>query len=352
MTTTTSSTALQPKEVADFLRVCIKARRNTFVWGPPGVGKTAVITQLAAEMGIPLTVKIAAQMDATDVAGLPFIDELKLTVNRKKDPKTSIIKRSNWATPLWLPLNGPHIIFLDELPNATTLVLNSLQKLINEREVNDYKLPDGVVFIAAGNRVADRAGANRVTSAINSRFVHVDFEPSLQDWCQWAVTSGIDPMTIAFLRYRPELFHKFDKDAREFPCPRTWEFVSQITSTPVGGASKKVQLALLAGTVGRAVAVEYMAFVELYKQLPSIDAILMNPDKAAVPTDVSGMYAVSAALARRADAKNFGRVIKYLDRLPEEYNVMAVRDAISRDASLQSAAEFTKWSIKHQGAIG
>ncbi len=328
-----SSISLAPKQATEFLKYCVRAQRNAFLWGAPGIGKTAIVTDLANELRIPITTKIAAQMDATDVAGLPFIKG----------------NASHWARAGWLPSKGPHIIFLDEFPNATTLVWNSLQKLINEREVNDYKLPDGVVFIAAGNRASDRAGANKTTSAINSRFIHADVEPSLQDWCEWAVVEGIHPMTIAFLRYRAELFHKFDKDAREFPCPRTWEFVSQIThEQPLD----RVALALYSGTVGHAAAIEYMAFVKLYASLPSIDAILLNPTKAPVPDDVSGLYAVATALGHRADAKNLGRVVKYLDRLPDEYNVMAVRDAIVRNDSLQATPEFTKWSVKHQNVTG
>ncbi|MFX9180977.1 hypothetical protein ABTN76_19700, partial [Acinetobacter baumannii] len=86
--------------------------------------------------------------------------------------------------------------------------------------------------------------------------------------------------------------------------------------------------------------------------LPSIDAILLDPVKADVPKDVSGLYAVAAALGHRADPRNLGRVMKYLDRLPDEYNVLAVRDATVRDKSLSATPEFTKWSIKHQEVTG
>lgn len=328
-----SDITLTPKQVTEFLGYCIKAKRNAFLWGPPGVGKTATVEQVARDLGVPITTKIAAQMDATDVAGLPFIEK----------------RQSHWARAGWLPSKGPHIVFLDEFPNASTLVWNSLQKLINEGEVNDYKVPDGVVFIAAGNNVGDRAGANRTTSAINSRFIHANFAPDLKDWCEWAVANDIHPMVIAFLRYRPELFHKFNKDAREFPCPRTWQFVSQIAHQE---PSAQVALALYAGTVGHAAAIEFLAFMRLYKSLPSIDAILLDPAKADVPKDVSGLYAVASALGHRADPRNLGRVTKYLDRLPDEYNVLAMRDATTRNAELTATPEFTKWSVKHQDVTG
>jgi hypothetical protein len=110
-------------------------------------------------------------------------------------------------------------------------------------------------------------------------------------------------------------------------------------------------LALVAGAVGHSAAIEFMAFMKLYKSLPSIDAILLNPTGIAVPTEVSTLYAVASALSRRATVANFGRVIQYLDRLPVEYATMCVRDAVTRDAALTATPEFTKWGIAHSEVV-
>jgi hypothetical protein len=64
----------------------------------------------------------------------------------------------------------------------------------------------------------------RMSSALSNRFTHITVEPDLEDWCKWAVTNAVEPVVIAFLCFRPELLHKFDRNTRAFPSPRFVEF--------------------------------------------------------------------------------------------------------------------------------
>jgi hypothetical protein len=92
----------------------------------------------------------------------------------------------------------------------------------------------------------------------------------------WAIQAGIRPEVIAFLRFRHELLNAFDRDANAFPSPRSWEFVSRI----VGAApDPSVEHELFAGAVGTGAATEFSAFLKTFRELPNIDAILMNPLK-------------------------------------------------------------------------
>ena len=187
-----------------------------------------------------------------------------------------------------------------------------------------------------------------MSSALCNRFVHLDCEPDLDDWGKWAIKAAIEPAVIAFLRFRPELLHKFDRTEKAFPSPRSWEFVSRVTATNPG---KDVELAIFEGTVGHGAAIEYMAFLGLFRNLPSIDAILLNPDKAPVPHDAGTLWAIAAALARRASDQNLRRVITYLDRMPAEYAVLTVKDAVARDHGLTSTQEFTQWAVAHSDVV-
>jgi hypothetical protein len=187
-----------------------------------------------------------------------------------------------------------------------------------------------------------------MSSALCNRFVHLDCEPDLDDWCKWAVKNGIEPAVIAFLRFRPDLLHQFTRTDKAFPSPRSWEFVSRITGKQT---NPDIEHALYCGTVGTGAAVEYSAFVRLYRSIPSIDGILLNPTTANVPQDPASLYAVSAALARRASLQNFRRAITYLDRIPQEYAVMAVKDATARESSLCATGEFTSWCVAHSDVV-
>jgi hypothetical protein len=82
-----------------------------------------------------------------------------------------------------------------------------------------------------------------------------------------------------------------------------------------------------------------------------MDLILKKPDKAPVPTDVAARYAVATAVAARATQENFANVVTYLCRLPEEFSVMAMRDAQTRVPKLASTAPFADWVTKHQHVL-
>jgi AAA domain (dynein-related subfamily) len=324
---------LKPSDAAKALEYLLNAKQPVVLWGEPGVGKSSIVQQTAARLSLACQDVRAVLLDPVDLRGLPHVNG---------------DGRSHWATPEFLPRDGNGVLFLDELNRAAPLVQNGCFQLVLDRKLGEYTLPDGWRIVSACNRESDGGGVSRMPSALCNRFVHINVVPDLEDWCKWAVNAGIEPVVIAFLRWKSELLHKFDRNTRAFPSPRSWSFVSGITAQK---PSTAIELALVAGAVGHAAAIEYMAFLRLYRSLPSIDAILLNPTGTPVPTETSTLYAVASALARRANASTLGRVITYLDRLPVEFNVMAIRDAITRDATLTSAPETTKWMVKHSEIV-
>ena len=320
---------LRPSEAATALATCLHACQPVCLWGAPGIGKSQIVQQTAAAENLACQDVRAVLLDPVDLRGLPHLGQ---------------DGRASWAIPDFLPQDGAGVLFLDELNRAPTLVQNACFQLVLDRRLGEYVLPDGWRVAAACNRESDGGGITRMPSALANRFTHLHVEPDLDDWCKWALMAGIEPLVIAFLRFRPALLHQFNREARAFPTPRSWQFVSTIVGQQ---PAPDVELALVAGSVGHEAGVEFMAFVSLYRSLPSIDAILLNPASAPVPSDVATLYAVSSALASRAREDNLGRVIQYLDRLPVEYSVYAVRDATTRDATLNSTPEFTAWAIAH-----
>lgn len=318
---------MKPSELTQALKCLVSIKQQAIVWGDPGLGKSQIVHQLAASLGIQLKDVRAVLLDAVDLRGLPMLKDGKAT----------------WAIPSFLPTDGEGILFLDELNRAPALVQNALFQLVLDRKLGEYTLPEGWAVIAACN--PSGGGITKMSDALRNRFVHLTAEVDVNDWCKWAVTANIEPITIAFIRFRPELLHKFDSTQNAFPSPRSWEFVSKITASAIGNG---IEHALYTGAVGEGAAIEYSSFIRLYRELPSIDAILLNPKGAPIPSQPATMYAIGSALARRAKADNIARILQYLDRMPAEYAVMAIKDAILRDASLQSTKEFSKWAIDNQ----
>jgi len=314
------------------LRSLVAERQPVFVWGGPGLGKSALVTQLAATLAIQLQDVRALLLDPVDLRGLPYLSE----------------GRSKWATPDFLPRDGEGILFLDELNAAPAMVQASCYQLVLDRKLGEYELPDGWSIIAAGNRDSDRAVTTRMPTPLRNRFVHLELEVDMQEWCEWAIRACIRPELIAFLRFRPELLSVFSRDDNAFPSPRSWEFVSRILNSK---PDQSVEHELIAGAVGTGAATEFSAFLKMFRELPNIDAILLNPRTEPVPTEAAAQYAVASALAHCASDSNFDQIHTYLKRMPTEFSVLCVRDATVRTPEIRHTPTYTAWAISNHHAV-
>lgn len=120
--------------ISDALRALVAGRQPVFIWGGPGVGKSAVVGQLAEALKIPLQDVRARLLDPLDLRGLPFLGS---------------DGRSKWATPEFLPQDGTGILFLDELNAAPAMVQAGRYQLVLDRKLGEYKLPEGWAIVAA-----------------------------------------------------------------------------------------------------------------------------------------------------------------------------------------------------------
>src|SRR5512142_5999 len=324
---------MKASAVANALRTLIAARQPTFIWGGPGIGKSSIVAQLAASLNLALRDIRALLLDPVDLRGLPYV---------------GTDGRSKWAVPEFLPADGAGILFLDELNAAPGMVQAAFYQLVLDRRLGEYTLPDGWIIVAAGNRDSDRAHTTRMPPPLRNRFVHLDFEVDTQEWSEWAIGAGIRPEVIAFIRFRPQVLSVFDRDANAFPSPRSWEFVSRILdSTP----DSSVEHEMFSGAVGNGAATEFSGFLKMFRELPNIDAILLNPSGEPVPESPAAQYAVASALANRASDTNFDRVCLYLDRMPTEFRVLSVRDATLHDQKIKYTAGYTKWAIQNHHVL-
>ena len=344
---------MKASEIFAALNLLVEARQPTFVWGQPGIGKSDLMAQVAEARKVPLQDVRALLLDPVDLRGLPYLygsdqDSASVNGNGTNGNGGHGLRQAKWASPDFLPRDGEGILFLDELNAAAPMVQASCYQLVLDRKLGDYRLPDGWSIVAAGNRQTDRAVTHQMPTPLKSRFTHLDFEVDLNDWCLWAIRHSIRPEVIAFLRFKPELLSQFDRDKNAFPAPRTWAFVSKILNQR---PQPTIENALIAGTVGDGAATEFVAFLKTFRELPNIDAILMSPDTEAVPTEASAQHSVAGALAYAATAANFDRVYTYLQRMPPEFTVFAVRDAMLRSPDVKHTPAFTRFAVEHHQVL-
>ncbi len=335
---------MKPSHLVEALLTAIPQRNVPLhIWGSAGVGKSNIVQQVAQALKINLIDVRAVQLDPTDLRGLPRINQDNATV---------------WSSPKFLPTSGDGILFLDELTSAPQMTQAACYQLVLDRALGDYRLPDGYCVIAAGNPASERGVSFSMPRPLRNRFLHLTLEPDLGEWCTWAAKAGIRPEIIAFLRFRTELLldSTVRSDANAWPSPRSWEMASKaldaIYSRKIAGdIQNSLLLHLLQGAVGAGVAAEFIGFLRLFHSLPSIDEILLNPTGAPLPTDPSAQIAIATALGRRITDNSIKKAKLYLDRLPDELQVLSMRDALLRDRAIATTPEFTNFAITHSDLL-
>lgn len=309
------SNVVSTKEATTAIEMACELREPLFLSGAPGIGKSNLVAQVASKLKRKLVDIRGSQMDPVDLRGLPAVDQQK--------------KVTEWIVPNFLPPMGSKdkwIIFLDELLLAPPLVLSALYQLILDRRCGDYVLPDEAVVIAASNRPKDKTGVGKMPTALANRFMHLEVEVDVDSWLVWAYNNGIDPAILGFIRFRPDLLHKFDPtvEGYAFPTPRSWEKVNKLLSHGETIATN----ALVAGTIGSGPSAEFLGFRALLGKLPDIDYIIANPDKFVVPSnkDVSVLYAIVSALVKKCTKENSKAIFTVAAMLPSEYGVVFLAD--------------------------
>ena len=329
---------LRPSELSSVLTVLVEARQPTIVTGPPGSAKSQIAQQVAAATNRQYVDVRALLLDPVDLRGIPWRDTGD---------------RTRWAPPAFLPRSGDSgrwLINLEELPSALPMVQASLYQLVLDRKVGEYELPEGASLIACGNRETDRGVVHRMPTPLASRFVHLEIRVDAEDWMAWGAANGIVPEVLYFVAYRPDLLHQFDPQSREaaFACPRAWEAVSNIVKRR-NGLDPATERALFRGTVGEAAAVEFSAFLKVWRELPHPRAVLNDPANADIPENASALMALCGSLYRLATDVTMDAIVTFAQRLRREVGESLVGACVRRDPALQRSPAFIRWAAARTG---
>lgn len=305
-----------------------------FILGAPGGGKSACARDIVASLDIEPAKVIefnASLRDPVDVLGLP----------------TNRGDHSEWLPPqeFWSIRKGQGraALILEELSDGSIAMQNALCRVIYDRHAGQLPLSDQLFIIATGNRTEDKSGANRITSKLANRTRRFEFTENLDDWTEWALDQNLPVELIQFLRFRPGLLSEFDPNRFCNPTPRAWERVAMIPES----LPEQLYFDNVAGEVGEGAAAEYTGFRRIYQSLPNIDALLLDPKGAEVPDDPAVRFAITGALARKATKDNFDRICAYTSRLPKEFDVMTVKDALKARPEVKMTRAFVEWASRN-----
>jgi len=309
---------------------------SIFMEGFSGIGKSEGAIQVSQEEDLPVIDIRFSQMDSVDLRGVPFVEVLRKETERC----------TRWARPGFLPdASTPRgIFFADELTSGMPSVLAAAYQMFNDRGVGDYRFPQGWLLLAAGNPTASRGVTYQMPAPLLNRFLKIDVTTHLDDFIDHAAMVGLNTKVIAFLQTRADMLYKFDpsSEIKPFPTPRSWFRAAQYVEKP-----KEIRIELVQGCVGEEAATHFETFLRVWGELPDMDEVRDTPTTAKIPDSLGGKWAVAVSVAEVIDIRNFARVNKYLERLPDEFSMLAGRLAHKRVPKLHVSDGYKDWAQRH-----
>lgn len=283
---------VRPSDIRAEINYAMNRKRPVFIWGPPGIGKSEIVDSITQERsGYMIDMRLAL-MEPTDLRGIPV-----------PNTNTGLME---WLPPADLPTQELAdqfecvVLFLDEMNQAPQSVQAAAYQLILNRRLGNYRLPDNVLIVAAGNRESDRGVAYRMPSPLANRFVHLEMTTDFEDWQNWAMTNDIDPEVVGYVTANKMDLMNFDPRtaSRAFATPRSWTFVSQMLPQEGEQISDSRLHDLIAGTVGDGIATKFMAHRAVSGKLPNPTDILSGKVKtlSAEAREISAMFSLTASL--------------------------------------------------------
>lgn len=205
-----ASVSVMPRQLFDCL-LNIALVRPVFIWGPPGIGKSSLVQQFAAQLDLNCVSLLGSQLAPEDLIGVPQI----------------VDGTSRFCPPSTIARHDPYCLFLDELNACTHEVQKAFYSLIHERRIGEYHLPEGSIVIGAGNRAQDSAIVKPMSAALLNRMVHIHLKVSHREWLEWAAQNELHSIVIEYIQTRPDhLWTQPPKHEEPFSTPRTWHMLS------------------------------------------------------------------------------------------------------------------------------
>ncbi|HAP71952.1 MAG TPA: hypothetical protein DCQ41_05745 [Cryomorphaceae bacterium] len=279
-----------------------KLKRPLFVWGGPGIGKSNLIEQIvnSGDLGKACMFDMRLGLvEPTDIRGVPYYN--------KESGKM------DWADPVDLPSEevakqyDTVVLFLDEFNQAVPAVQAASYQLVLNRRVGQYKLPDNVVVIAAGNRETDKGVSYRMPKPLENRFGHFELKCEFLPWLDWAVKVGtkrpapIHPDVVGYLTVHKADLYKIDptSSSRGFATPRTWEFVSDnLDGIEDTDFSDNDIIDMVSAYVGEGLALKFNTHMKMSAKMPNpTDIISGKVTEVSSDTDISAKYSLSTSIA-------------------------------------------------------
>lgn len=323
------------KLAARMIKHCWERGASVILKGPPGIGKSDLVAQVAKSIGYDLIDRRLSQFDPPELAGLLY-------------PNPETMKADRFV-PGWLPEpDSKTVILLDEIDKAPPAVKNAALQLFRDRALGDWVAGENIRIIAAANRLQDKSFGSALGAALCNRLVHIEIKPDFTVWQDWFLKqlrkgAKLDDRVLAFLSSGNEQY-LLDTDPSEshpYATPRSWTILAQLLYDVPAGDPMVYQLA--ASTVGSNAHRAFFEWDKLYKDINILDIL---DGKAALPQAVLdeshpdhivSQYALVAALMVKARSMGFAKMMRY--KTSRKYSSTEEQVAVERAGGARTKGE-------------
>ena len=236
----------------ELIRLSREARVSLFLWGVHGIGKSSIVRQVADDLGIGFTDFRCAQIEASDLRGLPV---------KGDDGRTHFLPPSD------LPAGGEGILFLDELNRSAEDVLAAAFQLVLDRRIGEYVLPEGWHVVCAGNIAEAEYSVTQLDPALRDRFCHVMVEAghaTLNEWAEW-MWSRYGDRAASIIEFCSMDIRHLEADAPPSfgfsvePSRRSWEMAfHMLEAWQRGDYTEAARREALSGLIGQTLTMTFL----------------------------------------------------------------------------------------------
>jgi hypothetical protein len=297
-----------------------------FVWGPPGVGKSEGVYQIAANIknstgkNVEVTDIRLSMFSPIDLRGVPVADAKKeFTVWLK--PKIFALDDSEEMI---------NILFFDELSSAPQQVQAAAYQITLDHRIGEHKLPDNCIIIGAGNRTIDKSVVFRMPNALANRLQHYEILTDYDSWRSWATQNSVHPYVLGYLAFDNSKLCQEEVPAEQiaFPSPRTWVFVSNLLRIFEGVKPVEDLYTQISACVGVDTALAFLAWVKKHRNLPDV-ADVFRGKYAKYPASSDALFALVESMItyiKNREGKGdtisqaeLNNMAMYVSRFPMDY---------------------------------
>jgi midasin (ATPase involved in ribosome maturation) len=277
--------SISPNSALECIESAICMEQPLMMWGPPGIGKSELVHQIAAKQGRKVRDVRLALYDPTDLKGMPYLS------------KDDTLK---WAPSSEIPFLDPDcddILFLDELPSAPPSVQAAAYQLVLNRRIGEHVLPAKCSIIAAGNRDNDRGVTYKMPKPLANRFVHIELRVDADEWINHAINKGVHKDIVSYISHMKQDLFVFDpaSASHSFATPRTWFFLDRLLKK-CENVNKDTLATMIAGSIGDGIAVKFLQHRKIAEKLPKAIEVLDGSVTTLDTKDISACYSLIISL--------------------------------------------------------